>query len=71
MSEAQEALVKKLIKARFDVTLALRTITDYLKRWSFTPQRPMKRATERQDPKVAEAGLSEDQETRQERRRRD
>ena len=44
--------VRDLIKARFDVTLALRTITDYLKRWSFTPQRPMKRATERQDTKI-------------------
>ena len=44
--------VRDLIKARFDVTLALRTITDYLKRWSFTPQRPMKRATERQDAKI-------------------
>jgi transposase len=44
--------VRDLIKARFDVTLALRTITDYLKRWGFTPQRPMKRATERQDAKI-------------------
>jgi transposase len=44
--------VRDLIKARFDVTLALRTITDYLKRWSFTPQRPMKRAAERQDAKI-------------------
>ena len=76
LSEAQEALVKKLItdncpdqlklpfalwtreavrdliKARFEVTLALRTVTDDLKRWSFTPQRPMKRATERQDARI-------------------
>ena len=44
--------VRDLIKARFDVTLALRTITDYLKRWGFTPQRSMKRATERQDTKI-------------------
>ena len=44
--------VRDLIKARFDVALALRTITDYLKRWGFTPQRPMKRATERQDAKI-------------------
>ena len=44
--------VRDLIKARFDVTLALRTITDYLKRWGFTPQRPMKRATERKDAKI-------------------
>ena len=44
--------VRDLIKTRFDITLALRTITDYLKRWEFTPQRPMKRATERQDAKI-------------------
>lgn len=41
-----------LIEARFGVTLALRTVTDYLKRWSFTPQRPMKRALERRDARI-------------------
>ena len=44
--------VRDLIEARFEVRLALRTITDYLKRWGFTPQRPMKRATERRDAKI-------------------
>ena len=44
--------VQALIERRFGVGLALRTITDYLKRWGFTPQRPVKRATERQDGKI-------------------
>jgi transposase len=44
--------VRDLIEGRFGVRLALRTITDYLKRWSFTPQRPMKRAFERRDARV-------------------
>jgi transposase len=51
--------VQALIERRFGVTLALRTITDYLKRWGFTPQRPVKRATERQDAKI-QKWLSED-----------
>lgn len=46
--EAVQAVVKK----RFGVGLALRTITDYLERWGLTPQRPVKRATERQDAKI-------------------
>jgi transposase len=44
--------VRDLIEGRFGVTLALRTVTDYLKRWSFTPQRPMKRAIERRDARI-------------------
>jgi transposase len=30
--------VRDLIQARFGVRLALRTVSDYLRRWSFTPQ---------------------------------
>lgn len=44
--------VRDLIEGRCGVSLALRTITDYLKRWGFTPQRPMRQATERQDAKI-------------------
>jgi transposase len=43
------AAVQALIAARFGITLALTTVGDYLRRWGFTPQRPLKRALERQD----------------------
>jgi transposase len=41
--------VRLAIKKKFGIELPLRTITDYLKRWGFTPQKPAKRAYE-QDP---------------------
>ena len=44
--------VRDLVRARFGVTLALRTVSDYLRRWRFTPQRPVKRALERQDAAI-------------------
>jgi transposase len=44
--------VRELARARFGVTLALRTVSDYLRRWGFTPQRPIKRALERQDAAI-------------------
>jgi transposase len=44
--------VRELVRARFGVTLALRTVSDYLRRWGFTPQRPVKRALERQDAAI-------------------
>jgi transposase len=50
--------VRDLAQARFGVRLALRTVSDYLHRWSFTPQRPIERALERQDAAVR-AWLSE------------
>lgn len=50
--------VRDLVRARFGVTLALRTVSDYLRRWDFTPQRPIKRALERQDA-VVQAWLAE------------
>jgi Winged helix-turn helix len=40
------------------VRLALRTVSDYLRRWGFTPQRPIKRALERQDAAI-QAWLAE------------
>ena len=40
---AREA-VRDLVRARFGVRLALRTVSDYLRRRGFTPQRPIKRA---------------------------
>lgn len=41
--------IKALIKARFGVRMQDRLAGKYLKRWGFTPQRPLKRALE-QDP---------------------
>ena len=43
--------VRLAIKHLYGQDLPLRTITDYLKRWGFTPQRPTKRAYE-QTPKL-------------------
>tara|TARA_Y100000031_G_C8179495_1_gene365732 strand:- start:134 stop:1168 length:1035 start_codon:yes stop_codon:yes gene_type:complete len=50
--------IKKLIKRQFGVNVAIRTIGDYLKRWNFSPQRPIKRAYEQQ-PKAVQHWLEE------------
>lgn len=42
--------IRQAILQKHRVDLPLRTISDYLKRWGFTPQKPVKRAYE-QDPK--------------------
>jgi transposase len=44
--------VHMAIKKRFRVDLPLRTIGDYLKRWGFTPQKPVKRAYEQNPEKI-------------------
>lgn len=46
--------VRLLIKKQYSMDLPLRTITDYLKRWGFTPQRPTKRAYEQRPEAVAQ-----------------
>lgn len=46
--------VRLLIKKKYAMDLPLRTITDYLKRWGFTPQRPTKRAYEQKPEAVAQ-----------------
>jgi transposase len=51
--------VRLVIKQEYRVELPLRTITDYLKRWGFTPQKPVKRAYE-QDPKKLARWLETD-----------
>ena len=50
--------VRDLAQARCGVRLALRTVSDYLRRWRFTPQRPIRRASERQEAAV-QAWLAE------------
>jgi len=50
----ERVAVRELIQNRFGVTLALRTVTDYLKRWGMTAQRPVERAYERNDKTVSQ-----------------
>lgn len=51
--------VAELIRDRFGIELAVRTMGLYLKRWGFTPQKPMKRAYE-QSPVAVRKWLAED-----------
>ena len=51
--------VKEMIKLRIGKTVAIRTIGDYLKRWGFTPQKPLKRAYE-QRPEAVRKWLDEE-----------
>lgn len=44
--------VKQLIKSQFDIDLPIRTMGEYLKRWGFTPQKPILRTYERCPEKV-------------------
>lgn len=44
--------VAQLIERETGVRLSLQAISVYLKRWGFTPQRPMKRAIERREPEI-------------------
>jgi hypothetical protein len=44
--------VRELVQACFGITLTRRTVSDDLRRWGFTPQRPIKRALERQDAAI-------------------
>jgi transposase len=50
--------VAQLIEQRFGVVLAVRTMGLYLKRWGFTPQKPMKKAYE-QSPAAVRRWLQE------------
>jgi transposase len=48
--------VQTLIEQTFGVVMPIRTVGEYLKRWGYTPQKPLKRAYE-QDPKAVEQWL--------------
>ncbi len=48
--------IQALVYNHWRVKIAVRTIGDYMKRWGFTPQRPLKRAYER-NPKAVEKWL--------------
>jgi len=45
--------IKALVRGRFGVELQDRLIGKYLKRWGFTPQRPIKRALEQRPEEVS------------------
>lgn len=51
--------IQDLILLLWSIHVPLRTITDYMKRLGFTPQKPVKRAYE-QNPKVVEKWIKED-----------
>ena len=44
--------IKLHIKESFGVELPIRTVGEYLKRWNFTPQKPIRRAYQRNDALV-------------------
>ena len=51
--------VKLLIQQRFGYEMPIRTVGEYLKRWGFTPQKPVKWAKEQSTPAVARWLLTE------------
>jgi transposase len=53
------AAVRELIRRRFGVRLAVRTMGTYLARWGFTAQKPLRRAYE-QDPAAVRRWLRRD-----------
>jgi len=44
--------IRDLVSREFGVDLPVRTLGDYLKRWGFTPQRPLKKSYEQQPERV-------------------
>jgi transposase len=50
--------VRELILHRYDVLLCVRAVGNYLKRWGFTPQKPLKKAYE-QSPQAVGKWLDE------------
>lgn len=50
--------VKELIRSRYRIDMPIRTVGEYLKRWGFTPQKPIRKAYE-QKPAAVEAWLKE------------
>jgi transposase len=51
--------VQRLIQKRFCISLAIRTVGDYLKRWGMTPQKPVARAYQ-QNPEALKRWLEEE-----------
>ena len=51
--------VQQIIKLLHGIDMPIRTVGEYLKRWGFTPQRPLKKAY-RQNPKAVKKWLEEE-----------
>lgn len=51
--------VMQLIKQLWSIDMPIRTVGEYLKRWGFTPQRPLRKAY-KQNPKAIAVWLNED-----------
>lgn len=50
--------VQQLIRRLWKIEMPIRTVGEYLKRWGFTPQKPLRRAY-KQNPKAVKAWLDE------------
>jgi len=50
--------VRELLRVRCGIAMPIRTVGEYLRRWGFTPQKPVKRAYE-QRPAAVQAWLTE------------
>lgn len=62
--------MRDLIVSRFGIRLSLWTVGRYLRRWGFTPQKPLRRAYER-DPQAVRKWLSKEYPTIRSRARRE
>ena len=51
--------VGELIKRKFGIRLSVSTVGRYLRRWGFTPQKPLKKAYE-QNPKEVKRWVAEE-----------
>ena len=51
--------VQQLIKELFSIKMPIRTVGEYLKRWNYTPQKPLRKAY-KQNPKAISAWLKEE-----------
>lgn len=51
--------IRQLIKRLFSIDIPIRTVGEYLKRWGYTPQKPLRRAYE-QNPKAVQKWLDEE-----------
>lgn len=62
--------VQQLIKRLFMIDMPRRTVGEYLKRWGYTPQKPLRRAYE-QNPKAVQKWLEEEYPAIEERAKRE
>ena len=58
--------VRVLIENKFDIKMPIRTVGEYLRRWGFTPQKPIRKAYE-QKPEAVKKWLEEEYPTIKER----